>query len=194
MSYQLILNEPKKKNQKGTKAVGERVLFNDLPTGSKTYLLYYPPFTNRNMELESKLREFGKDADKNVFVNIGTLGDPNFDLLATKFGGFSDLPVVIITGNPEVASHPDKFEKTFVKFEGKTFNSPDLAIECMEKVVLLFIQGRFAEALRQPGKYNRKALLSSLRAVILSGLRGLKGIEFNVGLLGVKFELKNGGD
>jgi hypothetical protein len=193
LSNQLILYGPEKKKQKSAKAVGEKILFNDLPADSKVYLLYYPPFTNRNMDLESKLREFGNDTAKNLFVNIGTLGDPSFILLAPMFGGFNDLPVVIITGNPEVASRPAEFKTAFVKFEGKALNSPDLAIESMEKVCLLFLQGRFAEALRQPGKYNRKALLSSLRTVISNGLKGLKGIEFDVELLGVKFGVKYSG-
>jgi hypothetical protein len=195
LSYRLVLFEPEKQSPKAVnkKGFGEKILFDDLPADSKVFLLYYPSRRSRNADLECSLREFGNDAGKNLFVNIGSLDDPSFCLLAKKFGGFEELPVAIMTANPEFASNPVECKTVFVKLEGKVLNDANLAIGCLEKLFLLFIQGRFAEALRQPGKYEHKVLLSSLKSLVSNALKGMKEIKVNVELLGIKFGVEYGG-
>src|SRR3990172_6297419 len=183
MPYQLVLSEKDKK----TKKVGENVFFDNLPSDSEVYMLYYSGAMT-NKELESKLRDFGNNTGKNLFVNIGRLNDPNFKKIVNNFG-VKDFPVIIVTANSKLASHPAEFETAYVKLDSKRLlKSPDLAIDCVQKLFNLFIQEKISEALRQPGEYNRKALITYLNGIITNVL---KGIEFSVsiieGKLGVKW-------
>jgi hypothetical protein len=185
LSYQLVLSKPE---EGGKKAVGS-VFFDNLPSDSKVYLLYYPgPMPNK--ELENRLRQFGKKTGKNLFVNIGTLEDPKLRDIAKEFD-INRYPVIIVTANAELASHPVEYETAYAKLDSeRVLNSPDLAIDCLQKLFALFIQGKIAEALRQPGKYDQKAFLSRLKDSISNAL---KGIEFSVSLFGGKLEVKRKG-
>lgn len=183
MSYQLVLSEPVGET---TREIGENVFFDNLPPDSEVYLLYYPG-AMPNKELENKLRDFGNNAGKNLFVNIGKLNDPNFKKISNKFD-LGNFPVIIVTASSKLASHSDEYETAYVKLDSKNLlNSLDLAIDCVQKLFLLFIQGKIAEALRQPGKYDRKALISRLNGVITNAL---KGVEVSASLLGGKLEVK----
>ena len=184
MPYQLVLSELKDEK---TRDVGENVFFDNLPSDSEVYLLYYPG-DMPNEVLESKLRKLGNDTGKNLFVNIGRLNDPKYKKIAKKFD-IRELPVIIVTANSKLASHPAEFETAYVKLDSKRLlKSPDLAIDCVQKLFNLFIQEKISEALRQPGEYNRKALITYLNGIITNVL---KGIEFSIsiieGKLGVKW-------
>jgi hypothetical protein len=190
MSYQLVLYEPVRETpKKGEKGVGEKVFFRNLPADSKVYFLYYPHPAVPNKELEKKLRAFGESTGKNLFVNLGTLGDDSFDTAASMFG-INSTPVIIVTAEADLASHPVEYKTAYAKLEGKILDSPDSAIDCLNKLFVLFIQGRIAEALRIPGKYNEKALLSIIKNVIS---KTLKGIEINIEFLGCKLGVKRAG-
>jgi len=183
MSYQLVLSE---RVEEITRDVGENVFFDNLPSDSEVYLFYYPG-AMPNKELESKLRDFGNNTGKNLFVNIGRLNDPNFKKIVNNFG-VKDFPVIIVTANSRLASHPIEFETAYVKLDSKkVLNSTDLTIDCAQKLFLLFIQEKITEALSQPGIYDRKAVIARLNGVISSVL---KGVEFSISLLGGKMEVK----
>lgn len=161
MSYQLVLSE---RVEETTRDVGENVFFDNLPSDSEVYLFYYPG-AMPNKELESKLREFGNNTGKNLFVNIGRLNDPNFKKIVNNFG-VKDFPVIIVTANSRLASHPIEFETAYVKLDSKkVLNSTDLTIDCAQKLFLL----------------------TRLNGVISSVL---KGVEFSISLLGGKMEVK----
>jgi len=181
MSYQLVLYESMKEI---TKEVGENIFFDSLPSDSEVYLLYYPG-AMPNKELENRLRDFGNNAGKNLFVNIGRLNDPNFKKIVNKFN-IENFPVIIVTADSRLASL--EFETAYVKLDNKNLlNSSDLAIDCAQKLFLLFIQEKISEALRQPDVYDRKVIISRLNGVISTVL---KGIEFSASLFGGKLEVK----
>ncbi len=183
MSYQVVLSE---RLEERIREVGENVLLDNLTSDSEVYLLYYPGGMP-DKELENRLRSLGESTGKNLFVNIGRLNDPNFKKIVNKFD-IRDFPVIIVTANSKLASHPIEFETAYVKLDNRRLlNNPDLTIDCIEKLFLLFIQEDISKALKQPGIYNRKAVIVRLNGIV-SGV--LKGIEFSVELLGGKLGVK----
>jgi hypothetical protein len=183
--FKLVLSEF---NEEKRKEIGENVFLDNLPLESEVYLLYYSG-AMPDKELENRLRALGESAGNNLFVNIGRLNDPSFRKIANKFD-IKDFPVIIITANSRLASHPVEFETAYVKLDSKKLlKNPDLAIDCVQKLFLLFIQGEISEALKQPGVYDRRATVARINSVV-SG--ALKGVEFSItmlgGTLGVKWQ------
>jgi hypothetical protein len=120
-------------------------------------------------------------------VNIGGLSDPNFEKMVNKFD-IRDFPVIIVTASGKLASHPIEFVTAYVKlYSKKLLKNLDLTIDCVQKVFLLFIQEEISEALRQPGIYDRKAIIARLNGIITNVL---KGVEFSVVLLGGQLRVK----
>lgn len=183
--YQLILSE---RIEEKTKAVGENIFFNNLPSDSEVYLLYYPG-AMPDKELENRLRDFGNNAGKNLFVNIGKLNDSSFKMIANRIN-ISSLPVIIVTANSRLASHPIELETACVKLDSKKLlRDPDLTIDCVQKLFLLFIQEKISEALKQPGVYDRKATIARLKGIVSGVLRDIE-IEFSIEILGGKLGVK----
>ncbi|KAF5428645.1 hypothetical protein C5S39_10980, partial [Candidatus Methanophagaceae archaeon] len=106
MHYQLVLRELIDV-EKGIKAVGENVFFDDLPSDCKVFALYYPAAVP-NEDLENALRNLGNITGKNLFVNIGRLDDPNYDEIVDKFK-IRNSPVIIVTAIDKLASPPTEF-------------------------------------------------------------------------------------
>src|SRR5438270_13836649 len=130
MPYELVLSEV---SDRMTKAIGENIFFDDLKFDYKVYLFYYSG-AMPNENLESKLRNFGDKTGKNLFVNIGRLDDPRYDIIKDKFE-IRNLPVIVITGIDGLASLKDKdhFSTAYVRIDDKEIiNSVDFAIECIE--------------------------------------------------------------
>ncbi len=170
MSYQLVLTEP---SQQNIKEVGENVLFDNLPSDCKVYTLYYPGSTLDD-ELENKLRLLGSIAGKNLFVNIGRLNDPNFDLIVHRFD-IRLLPVIVVTGIHALASNTNKSLTAFVRIDSKgVFKSPELVVESVQTLFNLFIQGKISEAIKQAEQTRRDAVIMSLKAAIFNSLKGMK--------------------
>ena len=186
MPYQLVLSEL---IDEVTRDVGENVFFDNLPSDYKVFIFYYPaPMPNE--DLESALRNLGNIAGKNLFVNIGWLNDDKYDTI-TKLFDIKNFPVIIVTAIDKLASPPTEFSTAFVKIEDKRLlNSTNLAIECVQTVFNLFIQGKISEAMSQVKRYERGALISHL----LKGMRKFldeRDIIFGIGAF--RFELKRSG-
>jgi len=186
MGYQLVLTELIEE-KKGVRAVGENVFLDNLPSDSEVYLLFYPGVMPPDKELENKLRTLWEGAAKNHFVNIGRLNDPNFRKTVNKFD-IKYFPVIIVTANCKFASHPIGFEIVYVRLDSKKLlKNPDLAVDCFQKLFLLFIKEKISEVLKQPGIYDRKAIIVRLNGFVANVL---KGVEFSIALLGSKLEVK----
>ena len=186
MPYQLVLSEL---IDEVTRDVGENVFFDNLPSDYKVFIFYYPaPMPNE--DLESALRNLGNIAGKNLFVNIGWLNDDKYDTI-TKLFDIKNFPVIIVTAIDKLASPPTEFSTAFVKIENKRLlNSTNLAIECVQTVFNLFIQGKISEAMSRVKRYERGALTSHL----LKGMRKFldeRDIIFGIGAF--RFELKRSG-
>jgi len=167
MPYRLIFTEP---DENGTKAVGESVFLDNLPRDFKVYLLYYSGAVP-DEELEVRLRSLGNATGGNLFVNIGRLSDPNYKWIQKKFG-INPLPVLVMTGIEELASARSEAATAYVRLDGKALlRSPDVTIECVQRLFNLYIGGELAEAMRL-GK--RDQFLARLKQVVLTPLRGIK--------------------
>jgi hypothetical protein len=188
MPYRLVLSEPVVGEK--TRDVGENVFFSDLPSDYQVYVLYYPG-TSLNKDLANKLRNLGKIAGKNLFVNMAKLDDPNYRMIVNRFG-IRTFPTIIITAIDRLASPPTEYSTAYVKIDNKgLLNSPDLAFECVQKMFNLFIDGKIAEAVREQ---NRDLLMSRIRGILGNALKGLLGYlkewDISFSFIQGKLELK----
>ena len=169
------------------------MFFDNLPQDYEVYIFYYPGAVP-NEDLESQLRNLGSITGRNLFVNIGKLNDPNYSKLVSKFE-IRKFPVIIITAIDRLASPPTAFFTTYVKIDSqRILNSPALAIECLQKLFNLFIEGKISEAVSQFRKDQRNALIGNLIDVITNALKGIRDFiverDISVSLVEGRFELK----
>ncbi|HUJ89238.1 MAG TPA: hypothetical protein VLX12_03515 [Syntrophorhabdales bacterium] len=193
MAYTLLLSEPKNEI---TRDVGENVFVSDLPSDYKVYLFYYPA-AMPDQELEKGLRSLGDLAGGNLFVNIGRLNDPNFDKITQRFG-IKPLPVVVMTGTAPYASAPDGSLTSYVRIDSKSLlKTTDKAMECIQELFNLFIQGKIAEAMKEVRKDKLQLIVARLGQLVTESLRAIwKFIderEISVSIIEGKFELKRSG-
>lgn len=193
MSYQLILNELK--NEK-TKDVGENIFYGNLLHDYKVFMFYYPSGL-LNEELESKLRDLGNKSGKNLFVNIGSLNDPDFNKIVSKFK-ITKFPVIVVTAVDALASLPDKFLTAYVRIDSKALlNSPDKAIECLERLFIIFLKREISEAINVVRNAKFKKIISHLKGFIKDSQNKiwqyLKRAEISISLIEGKFTIRGGG-
>lgn len=186
MVYQLILSEL---IEEKTKEVGENIFLENLPSDYEVYLLYYPGGIP-NEDLEHKLRKLGDSTGKNLLINIGRLNDPNYRKIANKFN-IKNLPIIIVTAIDKLASSPTQFSTAYAKIDSKRLlNSPDLAIECVQKLFNLFIEGKISEAMSQVDTDKRNVLINN----VLNGIwEIIGGRDISISLFDGKFEIKKSG-
>lgn len=189
MSSKLVITGPM--DATSPRDIGENVFFDNLPHDYQVYLLYYPG-ANSNEELSQSLRNLGDITGGNLFVNMGKLNDPNFRKIAKLFN-IKNYPVIIITAIDKLASPTQGFQTAYVKIESKTLlTDTDLTIECVQKVFNLFMEGKIAEAINQAAESKAEAIISRVKAVIISVVNFLKEADITISLTEGKFELKHG--
>jgi hypothetical protein len=183
----------------GEKDVGENILFDNLPDDYEIYLFYYSgPLRNSN--LENRLKDFGRDTGKNLFVDIASLKDQKYKLLATQFE-IESFPAVIITGNEKLASlkRGDSYSTAFVRLDKKELlKDSDKTIECVGNIFTLFMSGKVSDALQEAKDLERKAIISQLKNSILTALKGILGFlkenDISFSLFEGKLEIKKKGE
>lgn len=195
MRYELMLLEPIDETSKD-KDVGENVFIDNLPSDYPVYLFYYPGAIP-NEDLEGKLRDLGSITGENLFVNIGRLNDPNYKKIANRFK-IRDLPVIVVTAIGSLASPPTEFLTAYVRIDSKRLlSSPDVVVQCLQRLFNLFIQGKISEAMSQARQNQRSALISHLKGIVSHALGGiwafLKDVDISVSLAECKFELRHSG-
>jgi hypothetical protein len=166
MSYRLSLVTP---SRRGDKDFGENILFDNLPTHYELYIFYFSG-PMRDSDLEDKLKAFGNDAGKNLFVNIATLKDPKYKLLATQFE-IGRLPTIVMTGVERYASlkRGEYFSTAFVRIDNRELlRDVGRALECVGNLFRLFISGKVSEALQEAKTSERKAMIAKLTTSLLS--------------------------
>lgn len=190
-TYNLVLTEPE-----DGRAVGDNVFLANLPADYKVYVFYYSG-TEPNEDLAKKLRAFGEAGGKNVFVNFAGLDDPAFTKMIKRFQ-IGALPAIIVTAIESLASPSDEYLTTFARLdEKKLLASPDRAIECVERLFILFLEGKVKEAISHAKWQERAELARALGGFFASALKGLKDFiferDFSFSMLQGKFELKKHG-
>jgi hypothetical protein len=176
----------------GTKEVGDNIFFNDLPHDFKVYLICYAG-TKMNEELKSRLVSFGEMTGKNLLVNMSKLNDINYDKVRTRYDIIS-FPTIIITALSEIASPPEECSTAYIRIDNqKLLNSPDLAMDCIEKIFNLFIGGKISEAMGEFKSEMRKLRITGFLKDALQNLKGFgKDWTISFGFLGARIELKRG--
>jgi hypothetical protein len=193
MSCQLVLTKLKDPRRK---AVGENVLLENIQSSFEVYLLYYPGAVP-NQDLETALRNLGEMTGNNLFVNIGKLNDPSYRKIVKMFG-INKLPVIILTASDRFASIPNKFCTAYIRLDDKKIlNSRMVAIDCIQTLFNLFIDGKISEAIQEAKGYQREAFISHIKETILPALKVtanfLTQTDFTVSLIEGKLEIKHNG-
>jgi hypothetical protein len=193
MTYNLVLSEL---TDGVTRAIGEDIFLEDLLSDYKVYLFYYSG-AMPDLDLEVGLRNLGNRTGKNLFINIGRLDDPRYDIIRDKFK-IRDLPVIIVTGVDGLASLKDEdYSPTvYVRIDNKDLiNSATLTVSCIERLFNLFIGREIFEALNQAKKDSREASISHIKIKMVGALRQLGKFlwekDINVSLLEGKLQIKN---
>jgi hypothetical protein len=191
--YKLVTIE----DSTSTRDVGENIFFDDLDLLYEVYLFYYPG-TMPDPVLEGLLRNLGKDAGRNLFVNIGRINDPKYKQIVKIFE-IRTRPVVIMTANETLSSIADDNSKSITAYaridSKKLFASPEKTAEVVDELHNLFISGRVAEALSAAKGAQRESALLHLKNEVLRSIRGVVGSldEIEIGfsyLDGIKFRIK----
>jgi hypothetical protein len=197
MPFELVLTENEPEDSGAAKGVGSR-FFTDLPQEYKVFLLYYRA-AMPDRDLEDQLVELGKNAGKNLFVNLGSTKDPNFAMISRRFFAPSQsFPVVIMTAVHDLASPLNEYVTAFVRLDSKQLlSSPEKTVQCAEKLFNLFIQGDVAKAISSAKWTERAALAGAVFNVLGNALKAVGGFmasrDISVSVLEGKFELKRSG-
>jgi len=190
MPYDLLLVEPPTPNR--DRGFGN-VFLNDLPAGYKVYLFYYGGAMPDD-ELESRLRKLGEIANNNLYVNTGTLGDPQHGAIASRFE-IKHYPVILLTAIDALASPADEYFTAYVRLDSKyLLQSPDRTIQCVQEVFTLFLEGKVTEAMALAKGQQRTELLRHVGGFFAGALKSLGGFiadrDLSIGFANFKLELK----
>jgi len=179
---------------RGDKALGEHVLFENLPAAYRVYAFYYPG-SARTEETEKVLRELGESTGPNLFVNIGMINDRQWDRIASRFQ-IRRLPAVVVTADPSLASCEGENSTAYARLDDeRLLPSGERTGRCVFELYNLFIQGKVAEAVSQAKSMQRAEKLRALGEFFRSALKPvgawLAGIDqLTFSFAEVKIELK----
>ena len=193
MLYSLVLDNPTKR---GGKDFGGNNVSDQLSNDYPTYLFYYPgPILNQ--DLQTKLKEFGQSAGKNLFVNIAKLNDPNYRQIVNAFA-VRTFPVIILTGVEKFASirNNGNYSTAFIRLDNKNLlKNADKAIECIGELFNLLISEKISEASNEAKRNQRNATLSVIANTTIGTLKRIGKVlndkDVSISWLEGKFEIKN---
>ncbi len=189
MTYQLTLSTP---HASGTRNrdVFENVVLTDIPRNYEVYLLCFPG-TNMNEDLRQELEKFGSYGGEMLFVNFATRLDRNYGMIKDMFN-ITTWPTLIMTGTEKLASPPTDHCTAYLKMDNKELlNTPDQAIECVERLFHLFLEGEVAKAIQVQKSSAREAVLKDILAHALNGVVGfLRQWEISVSFIEGRLSLK----
>jgi hypothetical protein len=79
------------------------------------------------------LRALGQKTGDNLFVNIGTLADPDYEHAVERYN-IKQLPVVVVTAVAPLAATPQG-DTTFVRLDGEAlFAKPEELVKTVEEL------------------------------------------------------------
>lgn len=199
MSFNIILIEkedpPAAGDKPREKAVGERVFLANLPTSPKVFAFFYPGDSDTD-EVEKRLRTLGKKTGDNLFVNIGTLLDPDYKRAVERFG-IGPLPVIVVTAIGPLAATPDG-ETTFVRLDGKSlFAKPGQLVQTIEELFNLFLRGKILQAIlvgwTQQGKAAAAAAGERIWAIMQPAIAWAAKKDIKLEFATAKIEVRQSG-
>jgi hypothetical protein len=178
------------------RAVGEQVFLSNLPNDAKIFVFYYPGSSDAEA-VEQGLRQLGQRTGDNLFVNISSLVDPDYQRAVEAFG-IRPLPVIVVTAIGPLAATPGG-STAFVRLDSKAlFADPKQLIETVEDLFNLFLGGHVAKAIAigvaRQGTSRAAAIVKQIAAALLPAIRWVAGRNLSIELFGAKIEVKAYGD
>ncbi|OGF59581.1 MAG: hypothetical protein A2Y62_08780 [Candidatus Fischerbacteria bacterium RBG_13_37_8] len=186
----LILSHP---NDKKFRDAGENIFWDNLPHSYSVYLFYYPSaFTDETFE--KNLRDLETTTGDNLFINIVKINDRNYGKIAHIFK-IKHLPTIIITAIDELASESEEFLTAYIKIDNKQLlSSPELVIQCIERLYNLFVRGNISEVMKQAERHRLNLIILKIKKITMQALKGIwqfiEGRDISISILEGKFEIK----
>jgi hypothetical protein len=145
-------------------------LASDVPDDCNVYVFYLPGMKTYD-DLVEELKKYGKDAGKNIFVGIWSLGATSYSSLLTAFK-IKDSPAVVVTGNPKLSTDgKTPAETVFATISNKNLlNDTEKAGDVINRTCNLFMEGKVKEALSSARKDGFKATLDYYLKKLYSGI------------------------
>jgi len=176
--------------------VGENVFLSDVPKDSKVFLFFYPGGLDTD-DVERGLRDLGNRTGDNLFVNFGSLADPDYRSSVERFG-IKLLPVIVMTAIAPLAETPTG-ETTFFRLDSVSlFERPADLLRTVEKLFNLFLDGKVTEAARSgqiaQGQAAAASLAGRIWRIIQPVITWLSRLEITIEAATGKIEVKAGGD
>jgi hypothetical protein len=178
------------------KAVGDNIFLANLPTSPKVFAFFYPG-SDDTSKVEERLRTLGQKTGDNLFINFGTLTDPDYDQAVECFG-IGPLPVIVVTAVAPLAATPTG-KTVFVRLDGKSLiERPDVLVRTVEELFNLFLAGKLLQAVMvgsaQQGKAAVAAAAGRVSALIQPVTEWAKDIQgFTLEIAGFKIDVRKSG-
>lgn len=170
MTYELVLKEAPSPDVH--KDYSENIVFRDLPKYYKVFILYYSP-RNRNLELENELKSLGFREGTNLLVNVGFKSDPDYSIIASKFG-IETRPAIIVTGIDQIASSENTFSTAYARIDKEyLFKDSKKIVDIVDTLYNMFISGKISEAIKYAQKQERNTILIRIKDTIYKAFEKL---------------------
>jgi hypothetical protein len=191
MAYDIVFVE---KPEPG-RAVGDSVFLSNLPTNPKIFAFFYRGAADTS-EVEKQLRALGQRTGDNLFVNIASQADPDYDKAEKRFG-IRRWPVIVVTAISPLAATPEG-DNAFVRLDNKPlFAKPEELVRTVEELFNLFVGGQIGHAIvtgwTQQGKASLLAAAERVWSVVQPVIKWLGKRDFAFEFAGAKIEVKQGG-
>jgi hypothetical protein len=195
MAYDLVFVEKPDPGGRADKAVGDSVFLANLPANPKVFAFFYQGSTGAKA-VEEGLRALGHKTGDNLFVNIGSQADPDYDKAEKRFR-ITGWPVVVVTAVSPLAATPDG-DSAFVRLDSKAlFAKPEELVRVVEELFNLFLGGEISRAVRtgwtQQGKAALVAAGERIWSVVQPVINWIARRDFTVEFADVKIEVKESG-
>jgi hypothetical protein len=139
------------------KALVPKFYLGEVNEDCKVYLFVFTGMNQLNSKLRDALTKWGKETGKNLFVGFWASDDPKFDTAVGVFK-LDRIPAIVVTANSELAftGIVPLGMSVYTKIDDAKLlqddNFVDLAMRTLERLYLLFLNGRFHEAIDQVNK------------------------------------------
>jgi hypothetical protein len=203
MTYDIVFIEKKDAEAAGgagkavgaEKALGDKIFLASLPTSPKVFAFFYPGDADTD-EAEKRLRTLGQRTGDNLFINFGTLADPDYKRAVERFG-IKPLPVLVVTAISPLAATPDG-KSTFVRLDGAAlFAQPEALARTVEQLFNLFLAGDVSKAVSvgrwEQGKAAVGSAVERVWELIQPVFAWAATKDIKVGLVDGTLEIKESG-
>jgi hypothetical protein len=144
------------------RAIVPKLYLGDIDADCKVFLFAFTGMNQMNSKLREALIKWGQETGKNLFVGFWANDDENFQVAVHAFK-IQKSPAIVITANSKLAFMNQTWETIYAKIDDeKTLrddNFVDLAITTLNRLYLLFLDGKFQEAIKEVEKAQDKRKL-----------------------------------